>query len=144
MRILERLIPGWGRREVVFRAYVIHERDSEFEWKPKLEDLCRNYDARLRSYIIEIIHESARLNMLVSHLLSENREISDSLISKIDEIEYMLQFGLHFTNRVFDIRISVDRESLGGDEASEGVIGKLREEAVRILEDSDPWYFSLE
>ncbi|OYT42202.1 MAG: hypothetical protein B6U86_00720 [Candidatus Altiarchaeales archaeon ex4484_43] len=143
MDILKKLIPGWGE-EVIFRIYMIHERDSEFEWKPELETLCRDYDARVRSHTLDITYESARLDMMTNRLISQNKEIPESLVSKIDEIDDLLESGTHWNNKVFNITISVDRESLRENKIDPDSIEKLRREVMRILEDSDPWYLSLE
>jgi len=143
MGILEKLIPGW-KKEVIFRAYMLHDRDSEFEWKPELETLCKDYDARVRSHPWDITHESARLDMMTNRLISQNREIPESLLSKMEEIDDLLESGMHWNSRAFNITISVDQESLRENKIDPDSIEKLREEAMRILEDSDPWYLSLE
>jgi len=143
MNILKKLIPGWGE-EVILRIYMIHERDSEFEWKPELEAICKDYDARVRSHALDIAYESARLDMMTNRLISQNKEIPESLLSKIDEIDDLLDSGIHWNNKVFNITISVDRESLRGNRIDRDSIEKLRREVMRILEDSNPWYLSLE
>jgi hypothetical protein len=143
MSLLQKLIPGWGR-EVVLRVYMIHERDSEFEWKPELEDLCRRYDAVVRAHLMNIDYESARLNVMVNRMVFQGKEVPESLLSRINEIDDLLASGIHWRNRAFDIRILVDKESVRGDDKGLVSVGRLRDEVTRILEKSDPWYMMVE
>jgi hypothetical protein len=143
MSILKKLIPGWGR-EVVLKVYMIHERDSEFEWKPELEDFCRGYDAVVRSHLLDITYESARLDVMINRMVLGGKEVPESLLSRAEEIDDLLASGTHWRNRAFDIKILVDKESVKGDDGDLVSIGRLRSEVTRILEKSDPWYLMVE
>lgn len=135
---------GLKRRKIVFKAYMIHERDSEFEWKPALAKLCEAYYAKIRSNMMDIAHESMRLNMMASGLLTAEGGISELTLSKMENIEDIMRSGMHWRSKVFSITISVNPEELEEKNVDDGSLEKLRDEAARILEDSEPWYLSLE
>ena len=125
-------------------GYMIHEKDSAYEWKPELEDLCGTYHASIGSHQFDVLHEHTRLNMLAGRLISEGRETRDSLLSKLGSIEEMVDYGFHYKSRVFNVTISVDEDELREKEIDRESIDELRTEALKILEGSNPWYLELE
>lgn len=144
MNTLKKVISGLKRRKVIFKAYMIHERDSEFEWKPELAELCENYYAKIKSDMMDVAHESLRLDLAASGLITTAGEVPESLLSKIENIDDLIQSGMHWRNKVFNITISVNPEELKERNIGQGSLEKLRDEATKILEDSDPWYLLLE
>ncbi len=144
MNFFDKIISDLRRRDVILEVYVIHHRDSEFEWKPLLDDLCEDYYVKVKLNKMDIIYEAMRLDMHVTDSALSGDGAMESLMSKMECIEDIKQEGVQLANKAFIIKILVNPEELKMKNIDMNSIEKLKEDVVAILEDSNPRYLSLE
>jgi hypothetical protein len=143
MNIFKKMMVGFQRSEVIFSAYMINKRGSEFDWKTQLEGLCENRCAKVRAQRWDIVYESARANMMIDNVIRSGEEIPESLMSRLEYLDYAINSGAHVTSSAFDITISVNPSELSEKKIASDSLNQLKTEAVQILEKSNPLYLSL-
>lgn len=143
MNLFKKMMVGFQRSEVIFSAYMINKRGSEFNWKTQLESLCENRCAKVRAHKWDIVYESARANMMIDNVIKSGEEIPETLMSRLDYLDYAINSGVHVISSAFDITISVNSAELSEKKIESDSIVQLKTEAVKILEKSNPLYLSL-
>jgi hypothetical protein len=143
MNLFEKMMAGFQRSEVIFSAYMINKRGSEFNWKTQLESLCENRCAKVRAHKWDIVYESARTNMMIGNVIKSGAEVPELLLSRLDYIDYAINSGAHVTSSAFDITISVNPSELSEKKIASDSLNQLKTEAVQILEKSNPLYLFL-
>lgn len=144
MNVVQQIVANLKRRKVVFQAYMINKRESEFEWKPQLENLCKNYCARLSTNKINLVYESVRITLMIKNILNSNNEVPPALAEKAENLGNLLDSRAHLISEVFNVRLLVNPNELIEKNVSSESLNKLREEATKILMDSNPLYISFE
>ena len=142
MDVFKKLMAGFLRSEVIFSAYMINKKDSDFHWKTQMESLCENHCAKVRSNKWDILYEAARVNMMIDNIVKSGAEVPRSLMSRLDYIDYAISSGAHSVSSAFEITISVNSKELSEKQIDPGSIEKLRASAFQILANSNPFYLS--
>lgn len=142
MNVFKKMMVGFSRSEVVFSAYMINKRGSDFHWKTQLESLCESNCAKVRSHKWDIVYESARVNMMIDNVVKSGAEVPEHLLSRLDYINYAINSGAHAVNNAFEITISVNPKELSEKRIDQSSIEKLRAAAIQVLEKSNPMYLS--
>jgi hypothetical protein len=143
MNVFKKMMAGFQRSEVIFSAYMINKRGSEFNWKTQLESLCENHCVKVRAQRWDILYELARVNMMINAVVKSGAEVPDTLLSRLEYLDYATNSGTHIVSSAFDITISVNPSELSEKKIAPGTLDQLKTEAVQILEKSNPLYLSL-